>query len=414
MVALIVAAILNDIKTQDTIFAPIDLHVQGKTSEYKTNLVLGIDAEPIGEDAFDVGWLGRWNGSTSVDISLVSLLLQSEEGNFCVPRFQVIEKRFAESQGITTDESHPLPTAATSLWFLGENVCLTPENATPASWIAPRQTSHTFYTSSSEQDERDFHHKVQSSSMLSYEQNKIGAFPFDDIEASVIIVLEAYDLMGQPVYPQQDVRLIVGADYWVVDANLEPVLVPERMLFEHTEEQMDAITVNLSLRRPTYFKVMAIVLPLVLLAVIIGLLFTQELGGALEVSLGIVLGLWSTQEILLPDFVSGFTLIHLIIVILYLIFAWAIFIRFLWLPGFKYLKQTSGVPKDLSNQIQPETNISIALTDSDEIHGNSDKVNGDSKDTSSSQKKIVIALFSIFSITTMFVQWLKLRREQRQ
>lgn len=83
--------------------------------------------------------------------------------------------------------------------------------------------------------------------------------------------------------------------------------------------------------RPLGIIVLSIIVLLSLLIFIIALLFIEE-GSFWEVSVGILLGLWGAQNILVPQNISGQNLIHTTVITYYALFAVVVILRLLARP----------------------------------------------------------------------------------
>ncbi len=97
---------------------------------------------------------------------------------------------------------------------------------------------------------------------------------------------------------------------------------------------------RVDLQRPLSTRIMSVVLLLALLGFITLLLFIEENSSTLEVGVGILLGLWGVQEILVPSSITETTLIHSLIQLLYVYFAVIVCLRFISKPLFKQIRTT--------------------------------------------------------------------------
>lgn len=84
--------------------------------------------------------------------------------------------------------------------------------------------------------------------------------------------------------------------------------------------------------RPLAYRILAVILLLALLTFIVVLIFVNDISSFLEVSIGILLGLWGVQAILVPSNITSPTMIEGLLLTLYVLFAFAIFIRFVVRP----------------------------------------------------------------------------------
>lgn len=96
---------------------------------------------------------------------------------------------------------------------------------------------------------------------------------------------------------------------------------------------------DVSLKRPLTQRILTASLLTLLFGFIVGLNFVPEIGAVLEVSVGILLGLWGIQDVLIPNYITGTTLVHLLISILYLLLGIIMYFRFIARPLVKQLQE---------------------------------------------------------------------------
>lgn len=108
--------------------------------------------------------------------------------------------------------------------------------------------------------------------------------------------------------------------------------------------------VYMTLQRPLAQRLLTPVLLGGILVFIFLLIFINDHGACLEVAVGILLGLWGVQNILIPSYISGPTFIEVIILTLYVLLIFAIFIRFVIKPFWNRL----GSSDLLDNGTEPQ------------------------------------------------------------
>jgi len=96
--------------------------------------------------------------------------------------------------------------------------------------------------------------------------------------------------------------------------------------------QGPATVVSIVQQRPLSQRILTAVLLTSILIFILSLLFVKETGTFLEVAVGILLGLWGVQDILIPGYITSPTLINTLILAFYVLLAFIAAIRFAVIP----------------------------------------------------------------------------------
>lgn len=115
-------------------------------------------------------------------------------------------------------------------------------------------------------------------------------------------------------------------------------------------EQFNATEVSIMLQRSIGKIFLTGVVLLAFTLFILLLLIIPDDGSALEVSVGLLLGLWGVREILIPADIEGTTIVHSAILFLYFLFAGVAFIRYLLLKPLINLFRDNHLP-NTDNQI---------------------------------------------------------------
>lgn len=95
--------------------------------------------------------------------------------------------------------------------------------------------------------------------------------------------------------------------------------------------------VNISQQRPLAQRMLTAVLLGSILIFILSLLWIQENSNFLEVAVGILLGLWGIQDVLIPSYITGPTLINTLILTFYVLLALVTVVRFAVVPVWRRL-----------------------------------------------------------------------------
>ncbi len=127
----------------------------------------------------------------------------------------------------------------------------------------------------------------------------------------------------------------------------------------------------------------------------------QETGSFLEISVGILFSLWTLQQLLVPDYIVGTTIVHNSILVLYLIFSFAILIRFIVKPIWdKTSPDKTIVPHGTENSQQGSVLIS------------SDNLPDKSQTTGTQPNSTFVKpLFAFFAILLGLIGLFRLRRK---
>lgn len=152
-------------------------------------------------------------------------------------------------------------------------------------------------------------------------------FPFDrhKIIASVAVGTTPDDGSDEPKFIFTTPHASINAKDWDVEYKLIPF------------EDFQNASLMIDLKRPLPMRVLFVVIIGTILIASLLLIIVDSTSGVLEVAVGILFSIWSVQEIIKPDYVTWTTLIDSILLMLYLILAIALFIRFVLKPlWFRY------------------------------------------------------------------------------
>jgi hypothetical protein len=158
-------------------------------------------------------------------------------------------------------------------------------------------------------------------------------------------------------------RRVLDVDFWLTGQTLisgtaenSVVIIPEivglvnvpewdeiiTIQKEYSEELTHNVThIHIDFKRPITFRLLTVISLVALVSFIIVLAFVEEIGSFLEVAIAILLGLWGIQDIIIPDNLSYPTIITPIILSLYCLLAFAVFMRFVVRPAWKWFGSRS-------------------------------------------------------------------------
>jgi hypothetical protein len=173
---------------------------------------------------------------------------------------------------------------------------------------------------------------VQSPVWINYEipTGSKRFYPFDHLNLSYIFWVEAVDENGDYFIIAPQVTVEFPHDGWIRSSQGNFLLIDQQfittLLIDHDR--------NISTRLST------VVLMFTILSFIIGLIFVPNISSTLEVSIGILLGLWGLREVLIPPEIQGARLLSYFFLFAYYLFAIAAFIRFVTIPIYQKYKQS--------------------------------------------------------------------------
>jgi hypothetical protein len=179
-------------------------------------------------------------------------------------------------------------------------------------------------------------------------------FPFDRRKLSMDIWISTYPKDNESLaslrYVAPEIRGFVTAPEWD-----ESVSVTRRFIdrsISTIAEGNEVTRVVVDFQRPLAYRVLLFVLLGAMLFFMVALAFVEEIGSFLEVSVGVLLGLWGIQNALIPPGVTETTIIDSLVLGLYVLLAIAIFIRFVVRPIWRKtsnLSKHQEVLEDLPN-----------------------------------------------------------------
>lgn len=156
-------------------------------------------------------------------------------------------------------------------------------------------------------------------------------FPFDRhiVDVGFLLFIEGKDNEPTPIQP------IINAN--IISHEWDKVASFHRDKPEWLD--IPASIVTIELQRPLGIRVLTILLLVSTTLFIAALYYVEETGTFMEVAIGILLGLWGLQDVLIPSDLEGQTMIGAIILGLYAWLAFVSFLRFLVKPAFKKLSR---------------------------------------------------------------------------
>lgn len=179
--------------------------------------------------------------------------------------------------------------------------------------------------------------------LISEEENKIILldtildsyyFPYDLYEVDIELEVEA------EIHETSTVKsYILEPDlYYDVDARDWEIEI-----IDNGQPEFERNRLHFRLHRPYFQRATTTVILALILALILLLPTLQERGSALEVTAAILFSLWGVQSILIPSYVNWTTFVSQLILVLYILLAVALFMRFSIVPLWKWLNK---VPMD--------------------------------------------------------------------
>lgn len=146
--------------------------------------------------------------------------------------------------------------------------------------------------------------------------NPVYYFPLDALDLDISVALE---ITGVNESNETETMLITPTVHgWVSAPKWE-----ERI----TRPAGQPNRVKINLVRPFSYRALAAILLGSMFVFTFALIFIKETGSFLEVAIGILLGLWGVQDVLIPPDLGSKTLIDSCVLALYVFFAFAIFVR---------------------------------------------------------------------------------------
>lgn len=166
------------------------------------------------------------------------------------------------------------------------------------------------------------------------------------------------------------------------------------------------MTLQIALERPLFQRVLTVVLLASLFGFILILLFVSEISAFLEIAVGILLGLWGVQGILIPTYITGPTLIETLILTLYVLLAFVTFVRFIIIP-FWYRLAFPSVTQQMEDAPIPSKSSTAPAEYIPEVTNN----NSTSIPTASGNmlSQIVLATLTAFAAIIVFIHYTRNR-----
>ncbi|MBK8905440.1 MAG: hypothetical protein IPM53_29930 [Anaerolineaceae bacterium] len=243
------------------------------------------------------------------------------EEKICIPGFflkPALVKSTNFSQSIFGDED-----VAGETYFLGENpnspnIFFQGENPCSFDFEPPTASASREFVISPE--------AFNAISIVMESQNS-HFFPFDSLVSKTPLVLWVPSRYENEISYPLNMRVHTNLPDW----NEKIGLVNEKVYL--TQEQSDETTIDaklisITLKRPLRQQILTVILLLFMAVFITSLIYVDDRGSALEVSVGILFGLWGVGSILLPENVSINNLVGLGLTLLYIYFAGVAFYRF--------------------------------------------------------------------------------------
>jgi hypothetical protein len=153
------------------------------------------------------------------------------------------------------------------------------------------------------------------------------------LETSIFAVVEASDGTTKRLAPEVNLSFVSHV-LWLHDIELNYSTVESSNSFEQT-------LITGEFHRPLTVRLFTYSVLGTILLFIVGLLFAKDRSAVMEISLGILLGLWSIKSFLIPERVPETqTVVHHAIPYLYLLFSLAVITRLILMPIFEKVEQS--------------------------------------------------------------------------
>lgn len=151
-------------------------------------------------------------------------------------------------------------------------------------------------------------------------------FPFDSRFQKISIYFDAESPDGHILTIIPTVIVNSSISDWRYSTYFDPATVS----FENIERH--GVQIAVILKRPISIILLTVIIFFTLIVFIFGLLKMRDSGSAIQIAVGIFLGLWGVQAILIPPTITTQSLVNIWVVSLYFLLAWAIVTRFIWYP----------------------------------------------------------------------------------
>lgn len=165
-------------------------------------------------------------------------------------------------------------------------------------------------------------------------------FPFDRRSIDMAIWLDA-SMEGENG-ESTDVSIAPDITGWVDAPDWDESVSIDKIYSEELGHEVTRL--HIDFHRPLAYRALTIILLGTLFAFIVALVFVKDTGSFLEVAVGVLLGLWGIQDILIPAGVTWPTIIDPLILTLYVSFAFVTLVRFGVRPVWHWL----------SDRLEPE------------------------------------------------------------
>ncbi|MCL1495857.1 MAG: hypothetical protein M1G31_34685 [Pseudanabaena sp. Salubria-1] len=207
-----------------------------------------------------------------------------------------------------------------------------------SSWAGTEDTDYHYKSHKCSKNERvliDRYELLSDNNRTEKKENIVGMaempiyyFPFDERSLYIgpHISLYTNDNEKQKIVDYE----IAG---WVTAPNSD-----EKIIFENSDRDRQP-NIRVYLYRPFAYRALTLILLGSLFLFIISLAFLKDNGTFLEVSIGILFGLWGVQNILIPQNIKDTTIISSLILTLYICFVFVAFIRFVRFILWRWLDQ---------------------------------------------------------------------------
>ena len=177
-------------------------------------------------------------------------------------------------------------------------------------------------------------------------------YPFDTLSGR-------WNIYPLVLAPDESLRQQVGLDVHLTaelaDWEEKITLRPETVRFEadptHTID-WQAQLLQVQLNRTRTQRLLTLVLLGFLTVLILGLIFVRDNSALLETVIGILLGLWGIQAVVIPSYIQSRTLVHYWIIILYILLGLVSYIRLVGLPLVRGVDASEAIAS-LDDELEP-------------------------------------------------------------
>lgn len=177
-------------------------------------------------------------------------------------------------------------------------------------------------------------------------------YPFDTLYGS-------WNIYPLVLAPDESLSTQVGLDVHLTaelaDWEEQITLRQEILRFEDNSTNIidwQAQLLHVQLNRTRTQRLLTLVLLSFLTVLILGLVFVRDNSALLETVIGVLLGLWGIQAVVIPSYIQSRTLVHYWIIILYILLGLVSYIRLVGLPLVRGVDASEAIAS-LDDELEP-------------------------------------------------------------